>query len=280
MTVFTYKPPHCPDAPLLMVFHGMRRNAEEYRDHARTLADRCGMLLMAPLFDPPWSGRQRYQTGGLLRDGRVAPPASWTWNVVPHLINHVRELEGRPDLRCVLLGHSAGAQFVNRLCAFVPTDAERLVVANPGSLLFPTRDLPYPYGFGGLPGSLATDELLRRYLARPLTLYLGTADTERDDELDIRPDADGQGRNRLERGRSAYRAAARLAATRNWPLGWRLVEADGVGHDHEAVFNDPACRDAVLGRMPAPVVPSAHRDDLSALDGGAVGGLPAPPRRP
>ncbi len=279
MTVFTYRPPDCPDAPLLMVFHGMRRNAEEYRDHARSLADGCGMLLLAPLFDPPWSGRQRYQTGGLVRDGRVAPPASWTWNVVPRLIDHVRELEGRPDLRCVLLGHSAGGQFLNRLCAFVPTDAERLVVANPGSLLFPTRDLPYPYGFGGLPDWLATDELLRRYLARPLTLYLGTADTERDEELDIRPDADRQGRNRLERGRSAYRAAALLAAARNWPLGWRLVEVDGVGHDHEAVFDDPACRDAVLGRIGAPVVPSAHRDDLSALDGGADGGFPAPPRR-
>ena len=48
MTVFTYRPPDCPDAPLLLVFHGMRRNAEEYRDHARNLADRCRMLLMAP----------------------------------------------------------------------------------------------------------------------------------------------------------------------------------------------------------------------------------------
>ena len=210
MTVFTYRPPDCLDGPLLMVFHGMRRNAEEYRDHAMTLADRCRMLVMAPLFDPPWSGRQRYQTGGLLRHGRVAPPASWTWSLVPRLIEHAREREGRPDLRCVLLGHSAGGQFLDRLCAFVSTDAERLVVANPGSLLFPTRDLPYPYGFGGLPGRLATDELLQRYLARPLTLYLGTADTERDEELDIRPDADRQGRNRLERGRNAYRAAVRL----------------------------------------------------------------------
>jgi pimeloyl-ACP methyl ester carboxylesterase len=248
MTVFTYRPPDCADAPLLMVFHGMRRNAAEYRDHARTLADRCGMLLGAPLFDPAWSGGQRYRTGGLLRDGRVAPPGSWTWNVVPELIDHVRRLEGRPDMRCVLLGHSAGGQFLIRLGAFVPTQAERLVVANPGSLLFPTRDLPYPYGFGGLPRWLASDELLQRYLAQPLTLYLGTADTERDEELDVRPDADRQGRNRLERGRNAYRAAADLAARHGWPLAWRLVEADGIGHDHQVVFDDPACRDAVMGR--------------------------------
>ena len=277
MTVFTYRPPDCPDGPLLMVFHGMRRNAEEYRDHAMTLADRCRMVVMAPLFDPPWSGRQRYQTGGLLRHGRVAPPASWTWSLVPRLIEHAREREGRPDLRCVLLGHSAGGQFLDRLCAFVSTDAERLVVANPGSLLFPTRDLPYPYGFGGLPGRLATDELLQRYLARPLTLYLGTADTERDEELDIRPDADRQGRNRLDRGRNAYRAAVRLAAQRNWPLGWRLVEADGVGHDHEAVFNDPACRDAVLGRSGTAGSSPCPGDVPFLDDDDAVGGCPEEP---
>jgi len=118
----------------------------------------------------------------------------------------------------------------------------------PGSLLFPTMDLPYPYGFGGLNAWLATDELLQRYLAQPLTLFLGTADTQRDEELDIRPDADRQGRNRLERGRNAYHAAVDLAARRGWPLAWRLVQADGVGHDHHAVFDRPACRYAVLGR--------------------------------
>jgi dienelactone hydrolase len=247
MTVFTYRPLNCRDAPLLLVFHGMRRNADEYRDHARGLADRCRMLVMAPLFESPWSGRQQYQKGGLVRGGRVTPPASWTWSVVPRLVDHVRKLEGRPGLPCFLLGHSAGGQFLLRMGAFVTTDAERIVVANPGSLLFPTRDLPYPYGFGGLPGWLVTDQLLQSYLRRPLTLYLGTADTARDEELDTRPDADRQGHHRLERGRNAFRAAEQLAGRRGWHLGWRLVEAPGVGHDHEAVFDSPACRDALIG---------------------------------
>jgi poly(3-hydroxybutyrate) depolymerase len=51
IVVFTYRPVRCGNGPLLLVCHGMRRNAEGYRDHAQGLADRCGMLVAAPLFD-------------------------------------------------------------------------------------------------------------------------------------------------------------------------------------------------------------------------------------
>ena len=260
-----------------MVFHGMRRNAEEYRDHAMSLADRCRMVVMAPLFDPPWSGRPRYQNGGLLRHGRVAPPASWTWSVVPRLIEHAREREGRPDLRCVLLGHSAGGQFLTGCARSCPRTPSALWWRIPGACCSRRGTSPTPMGSAAFPGRLATDELLQRYLARPLTLYLGTADTERDEELDIRPDADRQGRNRLDRGRNAYRAAVRLAGARNWPLGWRLVEADGVGHDHEAVFNDPACRDAVVGRSGTAGSSPCPGDIPFLDDDDAVGGCPEEP---
>src|SRR6185437_10100736 len=105
------------------------------------------------------------------------------------------------------------------------------------------------YGFGGLPGCLVTDQRLQDYLRRPLILYFGTADTARDEELDTRPDADRQGRHRLERGRHAFRAAEQLATRRGWELGWRLVEAPGVGHDHEAVFDSAACSDVLVGSV-------------------------------
>ena len=38
--VFTYRPAGCADPSLLLVFHGAERNAEDYRDYARGLADR------------------------------------------------------------------------------------------------------------------------------------------------------------------------------------------------------------------------------------------------
>jgi hypothetical protein len=247
LEVFTYKPATYQDGPMLMVFHGMLRNAEEYRDHARAMGDRFGMLVVAPRFDSKQFGAGKYQQGGLLRDGKALPRSEWTWSLVPKLADRLRAIERRPDMSYYLIGHSGGGQFLVRLTAFVPIEATRIVAANPGSDLFPCKDLPYPYGFGGLPAELSEDEDLRDYLARPLTLYLGTKDTERDEDLDKSAEADLQGRSRYERGKNAYRQAEQLAKRKGWAFGWRLVEAPGIGHDHELMFNAPTCRTALFG---------------------------------
>lgn len=55
--------------------------------------------------------------------------------------------------------------------------ASSLVFENhgePPTNLFPTKDQPFGYGFGGLPEALSNDAVLKAYLAAPLTLYLGT----------------------------------------------------------------------------------------------------------
>ncbi len=247
LEVFTYKPPKYRDGPMLMVFHGMLRNAEEYRDHARAMGDRFGMMVVAPRFDSAQFGAGKYQQGGLMKDGEVAPRETWTWSVVPKLAEQMRRLEGRPDLPYYLIGHSAGGQFLVRMSAFVPTDAARVVAANPGSELFPDDEHRFPYGFGGLPKSLASEQRMREYLARPLTLYLGTNDNVRDDDLDTSEEADRQGRSRFERGKNAFRRADDLARSKGWEFRWRLVEAPGIGHDHEAMFNAPQCREALFG---------------------------------
>src|SRR3954454_22107896 len=50
MMGFTYRPPHCSDPSLLLVFQGVARNRRTYRDSARTLADRSSRRLMSRLF--------------------------------------------------------------------------------------------------------------------------------------------------------------------------------------------------------------------------------------
>jgi len=49
--VFTYRPPTYRDGPLILIFHGVGRNAEEYRNFAITLAERFGAIIAAPHFD-------------------------------------------------------------------------------------------------------------------------------------------------------------------------------------------------------------------------------------
>jgi len=247
LDVFTYKPANYDNGPLLLVFHGMDRNAEEYRDHARAMGNRFRMLIAAPRFDSVQFGARKYQQGGLIQNGKPAPRSEWTWSLVPRLADRLRAVERRPEMPYYLIGHSAGGQFLVRLTAFVPTEARRIVAANPGSDLFPTTDLPFPYGFGGLPRELNGEETLRAYLGRPLTIYLGEKDTVRDMDLDTSRQADLQGLSRNERGKNAFQRAEKLAAARGWVFRWTLIEAPEIGHDHEAMFNAPACEKALLG---------------------------------
>jgi pimeloyl-ACP methyl ester carboxylesterase len=159
-------------------------------------------------------------------------------------------MEGRPELPYYLIGHSAGGQFLVRMAAFLPGSARRIVAMNPGSELFPTRELPFGYGFGALPPALSSDAVLRAYLAAPLTLCLGTADTVADREFDRTPAAMRQGSSRLERGRACYAMARALAMAKSWPFNWRKVEIGGVAHSASRMFNGKEVEDALFGTAP------------------------------
>jgi hypothetical protein len=279
LELFTYQPAGWGGHRMLLVLHGVLRNADRYRDDAVVLGDRWQALIVAPRFDAERFPSRRYQRGGLLdASGAPAPPADWTYALVPKIAAKVRELTGRPALPFSVLGHSAGGQFVARMAAFQETGAIRLVAANPGSHLFPVLDLPFGYGFGGLPPELAGDERLRRYLAAPLTIYLGSADDGPDEYFDGSPDALEQGGGRHQRGLACYWTARTLARERGWPFGWRLVEARGIGHDHAkmfaaaecelALFSDPAQREADLRHLAAKV-----REEWSYFEHRAAAGL-------
>jgi hypothetical protein len=245
LDVFTHRPAGYRDGPLLVVFHGVNRNADEYRDFAKGLGERHNALVIAPRFDAKQFPAARYQFGGLLKDGKPAPVEEWTWSMVPKIVDEVRMRAGRPTMPYYLIGHSAGGQFLVRMSGFVKTDAVRIVAANAGTHLFPTTDMAFPMGFGMLPGELCSDEVMKRYLAQPLTIYLGTADTVADKNFDKSPNAMKQGASRYERGKTCFALAEKLARDKGWTLGWRLVEAPKIDHDAKAMFDHVNCDDAL-----------------------------------
>jgi pimeloyl-ACP methyl ester carboxylesterase len=243
MVVFTYRPAGCSDPSLLMVFHGVARNARTYRDDARALADRLCLLVVAPLFDrqafPGW----HYQRGGIVKGAAVQDARDFTGRLVLDLVDWVRRQEGRP-IAYSLFGHSAGGQFVDRLAAFVPSEARRIVVANAGSYVFPSLDIDAPFGLGKVYSGTEGEAALRRYLQQPLTIYLGQGDT-RDDERNDYPEALAQGASRYQRGVNVYNAAKSLAQERGWRFNWRLVELPGVGHNARKMLAAPQASEAL-----------------------------------
>lgn len=252
--VHTYKPGHYAGGGLLVTLHGLARNVAGYRDYAVPIADRHGLLVVAPLFDrkrfPVW----RFQTGGLVRDQRaegefsVEPEATWTAQLILGIVAAVRTAEGRPDLPYYLTGHSAGGQALSRFAAFTANDAARIVIANPSTYVWPAREERFPYGFGGLPAGLSSDDAIRRYLAQPVTILLGTADVRRDNSLNVREGAERQGFNRYERGINAFHAARQTAQERGWTFNWRLVEVPGVGHSARRMYASRQAGDALFAQ--------------------------------
>jgi hypothetical protein len=242
--VYTYKPSKFERQALVLVLHGLGRNASGYRDYAVPLADRLGLLVVSPLFDTARFPTWRYQWGGVIRPSNnsssgtnaVEPEHAWTGRLLLAMVEAVRELEAAPALDYYLLGHSGGAQALSRIAALMTTGAQRIVLANAGTYLWPSREARFPDGFGGLPSTLSSDAALRAYLAQPVTLLLGTADILQDTDLSMREAAVAQGANRYERGLNAYRAGQTLAKARGWTFNWKIVEVPGVGHSASRMF--------------------------------------------
>lgn len=253
INVHTYKPQRYTGRALLVTLHGLNRNAAGYLAYTTALAERHGFLLVAPLFDrerfPTW----RYQAGGIARYAnppesrplQLEPEPRWTARLLLDLIEAIRARENTPELPYYLIGHSAGAQFLSRFAAFVPNAAQRIVIANPSTYVWPTRAVHFPYGFGGLPEDLSTDDAMQRYLAQPVTIFLGSSDVMRDGTLNVTEAAMRQGSNRHERGVQVFRAARDIARHNGWSFNWRLVEAPGVGHSARRMYASPQADAAI-----------------------------------
>lgn len=245
LEVFTYKPAGYNGGPLLLVMHGVERDADVYRDNAKTIADRFGMVVAAPLFDKSRFPGALYQRGGIANQKALQPQDKWTGMLAVGLIDQLRRDEGRPDLDYYMIGHSAGGQFLARLAPFVPHAAKRIVIANPSSWVFPTAKEDFPFGLGGATASLVNDDFLKRYLAAPITVYLGMTDTGSNNRDDS-DDAVEQGATRHERGLNFFRAGEALAREKGWALNWRLVEVPKVGHSSRRMFDSPLVKAALF----------------------------------
>ncbi|MEI6265187.1 MAG: hypothetical protein WCP74_08770 [Sphingobacteriia bacterium] len=248
LTLFTYKPATYNGGPILVVFHGVKRNAEEYRDFAITMGDRFKAIIVAPFFDSLRFASARYQRGGIVKKDNAQPKEDWTYSMIPGLVAHVRKLEKNDTLPYYLIGHSAGGQFLVRMAAFLPGEAKRIVAANPGSDLFPTREQNFGYGFGKLPYALSNDEVLKAYLAAPLTLYLGTDDIRPEHNFDESEAGMVQGKSRLERGRNCFAFAKALAEKKGWIFNWRKVETPDIDHDAARMFAAKEVEEALFGK--------------------------------
>ena len=172
--VYTYRPASCANPRVLFVFAGYHRNAARYRDRAIPVANRACLIVIAPLLDRERFPNWRYHRLGVVRKGQVQPQDRWTTHLLKELISWGRKWAGDAAMPYILFGHSAGGQVLSRFAAYSPpTGAHRIVVANPSVHVMPSIRERVPYGFRGIFKEDERIAHLRRYLALPVTIYLG-----------------------------------------------------------------------------------------------------------
>jgi poly(3-hydroxybutyrate) depolymerase len=219
------------DTPILIVMHGVHRAGERYRNDWQPLSQKYHFILIVPEFsDADFPGNAGYALGGMKDPkGQPVPRAQWTFGYIEPLFDAVKAATGNRNERYFLFGHSAGSQFVHRYLYFNPeARVARAVSANAGWWTLPDPDIDFPYG---LRGSAIDDAMLKTMLQRPLTVLLGTADTDPEDEnLRKTPQAEAQGPNRWVRGHTFFDAGKRRAEALHVPFGWQLATAPGIAH--------------------------------------------------
>ncbi len=238
--VFTYKPKGFSNGPIFFVFHGAKRNADDYRDWSIALAEKHHAMVAAPLFDQERFLAHLYSWGGILtKDGKLRNEKGWSFPIATELIQDILKREGDPKRDHYLIGHSGGGQFLTRYVALEPVAAKRVVAANAGTYAFPRLDWDWGYGFGKLPKDLQKEDRFKKMVETPMTIYLGLEDTIPSGEnFDASSEANRQGTARLQRGRNFFEYCQKLAKQKGWKFNWTKVEVPNVGHDANLMIND------------------------------------------
>ena len=232
--VFSWMPPGAwRDCRVMLVYHGVNRDADRYFTQWQPVAARRGFAIVVPEYaTAQFPQALNYNQGGVLdAQGRVRPRSLWAFGTPDGLFAAYRRRARLRTTRYELFGHSAGSQFVHRaLLAAPPRRTTKAIAANAGFYTWPDLERPWPFG---LKDSPIGERDLRAWLARDMVVLLGTADNHpQHRSLNRDPPAMQQGEHRLARGNGFFEAGQALAAARGWRFGWTRSYAPDVDHDN------------------------------------------------
>ncbi len=227
---------------VLFSMHGAQRTSEPGLANWRDLAEREGVVVIAPEYAKKNYNENAYQFGGVMRarlSEKVADRERWTYNTVEAIFDLFKAQTGCRAEYYDMFGHSAGGQFTHRYLLSMPDARVRMAVAaNPGSwtFLYPEglvassgKIYGWPYAVKNSPA--ADQEYIRRFLACNLVVHLGTADRAVKGQYVPTDEASlAQGKYRYDRGVEFYKHARRLARKNGWKFNWKLVKVRGAGH--------------------------------------------------
>ena len=231
--------PHRIEQParLFVAVHGISRNAREHAERFAPLAEKHGVIAVAPRF-----GRKGFAGYQRLAPDLRGRPAD---RVFDEILAEVRTLLALPDAPVHLFGFSGGGQFVHRYTMAHPGKVAKVVVGAAGWYTFPDPDVRFPRGL-----RVPSDRLTLAspaFLRVPMAVVVGDRDTERDEALNQSPRIDRQqGRDRFERGRRWIDGMRTAARRQGHQTRYDFVALRGIGHDFTDAMTRGAMGEAVF----------------------------------
>lgn len=278
---------------VIIVIHGNGRDASGYFDSTLMAAEERGVLdetfIIAPSFKISsiktvpdllyWDGNSGWKVGDKSSTNLKSRFSSF--EIVDLFVKELNDKSRFPNLQeIVVIGHSAGGQFVNRYAAGNSVDkagkvSMRYVVANPSSYMYfdegrmvagkyiEYKETPflktnlfemtcpayndYRYGLDDRNSYMKQTpsfSLKKQYESRKVTYLLGEDDVDPfDDDLDKSCAAELQGLNRKMRGDNYFKYLnEKLPGNKH-----KKLTVEDVGHSAKMMFNSPEGLQALFG---------------------------------
>ena len=221
---------------LVVVMHGRRRNAEEYRNQWQEAAEDLNLLVIVPEFSEKnfpqvWG----FNYGNIKTEDLVPIPESLQAfsAIEPMAEEAIKKFKLKSD-HWGIYGHGAGAHFVHRYALHRPDASYTLAIAANLGWYLSMTDQAWPFG---LRDSGIDDLQLKQAFSKYFLLMLGRADTstqpntpyvaEHFDTIKL------QGEHRLARGRNFFKSAVTKSKELDEFFKWGMVEVPTTkGHSN------------------------------------------------
>lgn len=231
--------------PILFSFHGVNRNADDYRDYWISMANANKFMVFAPEFsDADFSTGDAYNLANIFDDGDNPSSSTfnskeqWTFSVLDPIFEKIKTAVAGTQKKYNGWGHSAGAQFLHRFVLYMPNSKLDIAVcSNAGWYTVPEFSVDFPYGIKN--GQLPINDLKAAF-SKKLIVHLGTRDIDQN-SAGLRHNTvvdNQQGLNRLVRGRYFFTQSQGTAQGLNTPFNWEKEEVSGVDHDAQKMANN------------------------------------------